>query len=268
MAHVKTLLVIKRSTLNTEIVSPKVSAAHQKTTIKANAGPNLASLLEQSETIVSDEDTRALQHAGDETDQSDSDSEVSSNGEESLYENIKFGITCLMELAPTLQRNIVRGEKARAQRILSSAQPFRVSEPAEIYVSMAREKFKQADLNLVQRLGQANWQRHRRIRDMMFRSEEGMEEDLVPGTTHPTDHSTFRPPPTFRDSGLGTTITSASQYAASAASHTSFASTVEEGVKESLRVPPMPPEAADGKPFQCFICKTLQLRIRNRIDWK
>ncbi|KAM0802914.1 hypothetical protein BDR22DRAFT_887245 [Usnea florida] len=249
-------------------LSPKVSAEHQKTTIKASVGPNLASLLEQSETIVSDEDTRALQYAGDENDQSDSDSEVSSNGEESLYENIKFGIACLMELAPTLQRNIFRGEKARAQRILSSAQPFFESDPAEIYVSMAREKFKQADLNLIQRLGQANWQRHRRIRDMMFRSEEGIEEKLVPGITHPTDHSTFRPRRTFHDSDLGTTSTSGSQYTASAASHTSFASTPEEGVRKSLRVPPMPPEAADGKPFQCFICKTLQSRIRNRIDWK
>ena len=264
----KTLHVIKRSTLNTEIVSPKVSAGHQKTTIKASAGPNLASLLEQSETIVSEEDTRASQYAGDESDQSDSDTEVSSNKEESLYEDIQFGIVRLMELAPTLQRNIVRGERARAQRILSSAQPFRVSEPAEIYVSIAREKFKQADLNLIQRLGQANWQRHRRIRDMMFRSEEGIEEKLVPGTIHPIDHSTFRPPPTFHDSGLGTTITSASHYAASAASHTSFASTVEEGVRKSLRVPSMPPEAADGKPFQCSICGKLQSRIRNRIDWK
>ena len=264
----KTPHVIKRSTLNTEIVSPKVSVGHQKTTIKASAGPNLASLLEQSETIVSDEDTRASQDAGDETDQSDSDSELSSNGEESLYENIQFGIACLMELGPTLQKNIVRGTKARTQRILSSAQPFRVSEPAEIYVSMAREKFKQADLNLIQRLGQANWQRHRRIRDMMYRSEEGIEEKPVPGKMHPTDHSTFRPPPTFHDSGLGTTISSASQYAVSAASHTSFASTVEEGVRNSLRVPSMPPEAADGKPFKCFICGNLQLNIRNRIDWK
>ena len=242
------------STLNTEIVSPKVSAGHQKTTIKASAGPDLASLLEQSEIMVSDA-TRISQYAGDETGQSDSDSEVSSNGEESLYEIIKFGIACLTELAPTLQRNIVRDED-------------RVSEQAEIYVSIAREKFKKADLNLIQRLGQANWQRHRRIRDMMFRFEEGIEEKLVPGTTHPTDHSTCPPSTTFNDSGLGTTITSASQYAASAASHTSFASTVEEGVRKSLRVPSMPPEAADGKPFQCFICGTLQLRIRNRIDWK
>ena len=268
MTHLKTIHVIQRSTLNTEIVSPKVSAGHQKITIKASAGPDLASLLEQSEIIVSDEDTRASQHAGDESDQSDSDSEGSSYGEESLYEKIQFGIARLMELAPTLQRNIARGEKARVQRILSSAQPFRVSEPAEIYVSMAREKFKKADLKLIQRLGQANWQRHGRIRDMMFRSEDSVEEKPVPHAILTTDHSTFRPPPTFHDSGLGTTISSASEYAASAASHTSFASTLEEGGRKSLRVPSMPPEIADGKSFECFICRTLQSRIRNRIDWK
>lgn len=254
--------------LNPVLVSPKDKAGYQTTTVEARTSPNLTSLLEQSETIVSDEDTKASRYAGDESDQSDSDSETSSNGEESLYENIQFGIARLMELAPTLQKNVVRGKEARTQCILSSAQPFRVSEPADIYVSIAREKFKKADLKLIQRLGQSNWQRHRRIRDMMYRSEESVEEKSVPGAVLITDHSTFRPPPTFHDSGLGTTISSASQYAASAASHTSFASTVEEGVRKSLRVPSMPPEIADGKPFKCFICGILQLRIRNRIDWK
>ena len=254
--------------LNPVIVSPKMLVGHQTTTIEAIPSLNLASLLEQSETIVADDNMRASQYAGDESDQSDSESETSSNGEESLYENIQFGIARLIELAPTLQKNIVRGKKARTQRIPSSAQPFRVSEPADIYVSMAREKFKQADLNLVQRLGQSNWQRHRRIRDMMYRSEESVEEKPVPSAILTTDHSTFRPPPTFHGSSLGTTIFSASQYAASAASHTSFASTVEEGVRKSLRVPSMPPEIAAGKPFKCYICGMLQLRIRNRIDWK
>ena len=249
-------------------MAQKVSAGYEAIAIEARTTPNLASLFEQAEMIVSDGDTRASQYAGDESDQSDSDSETSSNGEESLYENIQFGIARLMELAPTLQKNVLRDKKARIERIVLSAHSLTVSQEARTYVSMAREKFKQADLNLVQRLGQSNWRRHRRIRDMMYRSEESVEEKPVPSAILTTDHSTFRPPPTFHDSGLGTTISSASQYAASAASHTSFASTVEEGVRKSLRVPSMPPEIADGKPFKCFICGMLQLRIRNRIDWK
>ena len=248
--------------LNPEIVSPKGSAKYQSPTIETETSPDLASLLERAETIISDADRTASPYAGDESDQSDYDSETSSIGENSVFENIQFGIARLMELAPTLQKNLVRGREARTQHILSSPQPFRVSKPAETYVKIAQEKFKQADLNLVQRLGQASWQRHRRIREMMYGSDESDKEEPT------TEHSTFRPPPTFHDSGLGTTISSASQYAASVASHTSFASIIHEEGTKSLRVPPMPPHVANGKPFTCPICGRLQSKIKNRNDWK
>ena len=244
------------------IVSPKVSAKDCSTTIETKTNPKLALLLERTQWIVGDADRTASSYAGDESDQSDYDSETSSNGENSVYETIQFGIARLMELAPSLQKNIVRGRKARTQHILSSSQPFRASEPANIYIKIAQEKFKQADLKLVQRLGQASWQRHRRIRGMMYGSHASVHEQIV------TEHSTFRPPPTFHDSGLGTTVFSASQYAASVASHTSFASTMNEEGSKSLRVPPMPPDVAYGKPFTCFICGMLQSKIKNRNDWK
>ena len=190
------------------------------------------------------------------------------NDEDNPLEEIQFNTRCLMQLVPALQRNIARSKRSDARQLLSPPETFRVSGPARTYVSLAREKFQKADLNLVERLGESNWQRHVRIRDRIYRSNDCVEEKEAPANILSVARSLFRPPPTFHDSGLGTTISANSQRAASVASHTSFASSMENGSTTSLRVPSMPLEVTDGKSFTCFICGALQSKINNRIDWK
>ena len=82
---------------NPEIVSPKVSAKDRSTTIKTETSPELPTLPERAEMIVLDADRIASSYAGDERDQSDYDSETSSNGENTMYENIQYGIARLIE---------------------------------------------------------------------------------------------------------------------------------------------------------------------------
>src|SRR5277367_4278797 len=80
--------------------------------------------------------------------------------------------------------------------------------------------------------------------------------------------STFRPVSLFHDSGLGTSMPSRSQYAASNASHTSFLSIETDAAKGRLRVPITPVEVGEGIAFTCFICAQRLSGIRNRVDWK
>ena len=80
--------------------------------------------------------------------------------------------------------------------------------------------------------------------------------------------SVFQPQTLFHDSGIGTTVASQSQYAQTEASHTSFVSSLAEQEKGKLRVPPTPLEVGTGEPFRCHLCGFVQIKIKNRIDWK
>ena len=136
--------------------------------------------------------------------------------------------------------------------------PFRLSDPAAIYVSLVRDKFRNAQAQLVSRLGEANWQRHQRVR-------EQLEDDVAVDKDQNLPYSVFRPYTTFHDSGIGTSVPANTNYAPS---HASFQSSNVEGAHGSVRVPPTPKEVKDGKPFQCPFCDQIILNIRNRIDWK
>lgn len=175
-----------------------------------------------------------------------------------LCEDISFSIACLVELRTSLEQNLVRAEKNRTQAARPSPVSFCLSDPAKIYVSLVREKFKQAPDQLVERLGEANWQRHVGVRKRMENnndSEEGLE----------SAYSVFRPYSVFHDSGIGTSVPAQTSYAPS---HTSFLSSNTEEGQNSLRVPPTPKEVGTGKPFKCDFCGKSLASIKNRVEWK
>ena len=170
-----------------------------------------------------------------------------------------------MELGSCLKDNLRHTEAARNQSSNLASVPFAVSDPAMIYVSLIRDKFKQAHHKLVERLGEANWQRHRDIRDKMEKTELSPEERTKLSGERSIACSLFRPYSDFHDSGIGTSVPAQTEYAPS---HTSFLSSNTEGEHASLRVPKEPPEAGAGKLFQCFLCRCVISNVRNRIDWK
>ena len=203
-------------------------------------------------------------HASDE----DYDSEVEglSNGRGyDAIEDISFATSCLMELGPSLLQNLQHAGKTRDHQSNLTSIPFSVSGPAQSYVSSIREKFKGADYKLVERLGEANWQRHRNIRQNIENTEQSPEEITKVAGERGIACSIFRPYSEFHDSGIGTSVPAQSEYAPS---HTSFQSSNPEGEQKSLRVPREPPEVAAGKPFQCCLCKCIISNVKNRVDWK
>jgi hypothetical protein len=136
---------------------------------------------------------------------------------------------------------------------------FEVSGPAKVYVSNILDKFPSADIRLIERLGEANWQRH-----VIIRNKQDQEE---PGRfiLQRTAKSIFHPALTFHDSGIASSLPVVSAYAPSLLS---FVSRVDDADNKYFRVPPTPKEVLEGKPFECFICRRTISTLKSRADWK
>ena len=195
-------------------------------------------------------------------DSRDSDSEGESCDEScsDFCSTLQSRIDCLMDLVPTMEQSLAHTQALGM--VPATGIPFTVSEAARPFVLNVLDKFPLADSKLIERLGESNWQRYETIRATM----DQITKHTVFGKEPP--QSIFTPYSVFHDSGMGTSMASASHYAASVASHTSFISSqVEEG-NSTMRVPPTPPEVAINEPFECFLCGHELFKIRNRVDWK
>lgn len=173
-------------------------------------------------------------------------------------------IACLQDLAPTLEQMLDGADQIHKMRDDAARPAFHVSDPARPFLLQIHDRYRSAPTYLVERLGEANWQRWVRIRKQMDgddESEEGNEEQEIA-------HSTFLPVSKFHDSGLGTSIPAQSDRAFSVASHTSFLSSHADAEDGKARVPPTPAQVAEARPFECSICGQILANIRNRIDWK
>ena len=187
------------------------------------------------------------------------------NPKENAYniaEDVAFHVKCLVELVPSIEQSLLCAMGSRHQSSMTIPESFHVSDPAWAYVSAVREKFKEAQTQLVERLGEANWQRHVTVRRRM---DLISEHDFKFINNLDAARSLFKRSSAFHDSGVGTTIGSQTQYAQS---HTSFISSNAGGESGSIRPPPTPAEVSVGKPFRCHICGETLSRIKNRVDWK
>ncbi|KAL5321570.1 hypothetical protein ACEPPN_009530 [Leptodophora sp. 'Broadleaf-Isolate-01'] len=138
---------------------------------------------------------------------------------------------------------------------------FQISGPAQPYVLKVYDKFPLADMHLMHRLGEANWQRHMSLRAMGDEEEVEQFPQELPKIT-------FVAVSEFQDSGLGSSLPERSTYTATVASHSSFQTTADEKDSGSLRVPATPKQVSDGEPFSCQICGQFLSNIRNRVDWR
>jgi hypothetical protein len=175
-------------------------------------------------------------------------------------------VACLMDLSPTLECMANDSNLAGADPVVGpSSNTFHVTESAKRFVIQVHDKFTNAPKALVERLGEANWQRFVRIRASMHKQEQEASEnneELVAAK------SAFAPVSKFHDSGLGTSVPARSHFAASVASHSSFVSTEAESSLGKPRVPPTPDAVGNGFSFDCFVCGQRQSKIKNRVDWK
>lgn len=221
-------------------------------------------LLEDSTTVLetfsADEPTTESES---DTVGSESEAEVQSKADylDSFLRSLNVQTKLPMDTCPALEQTYFHANKPT--RALTTALPmFRVSEAAQHYVRKVYDRFAAGDIALIERLGEANWQRHQRLRsDEDLTAEDRAREEAL-------TLSLFRPASQFRDSALGASLPSSSKFAPSVASHNSFASTVMSSSSGKSRVPKTPVAVSRGEPFECQICYTIVSGLRNRIDWK
>ena len=124
--------------------------------------------------------------------------EVSDDEASDIIEDVEFHINCLNELAPTIKRIPQSAMKVRQKPPHSEPEAFYVSDPAKAYVLAIRERFKKAQTQLVERLGEANWQRHVTVRKQMSMVSE---HDPTLSMGLDAAHSLFQSS-AFHDSGM------------------------------------------------------------------
>ncbi|KAJ5827300.1 hypothetical protein N7447_004063 [Penicillium robsamsonii] len=201
--------------------------------------------------------------SAEESSDSSSDDEVSDDSsstierEQNRLGRIHCYVSCLMDLAPVIDKHISFLQRKVEPRPTPLENVIRLSQSAQPFAMRIRDRFTIALTPLVERLAEANWERSIRIR-----AQEEEEEPYL------ADHDAltlFKPYSLFNDSGLGTSVPTRSQYAATAASHTSFLSVAGKEAHGRPRVPSLPQEG--GLPFQCDYCRKT-ISLRNRIEWK
>lgn len=200
--------------------------------------------------------------------ESESENESGSSGickTQQLARSLQTFVLCLMDFLPSMTRTLSNAQQEPSEKSTSHLVEFTVSGPAQPYVLNVLDRFALADTRLVQRLGEANWQRHTALRNVQIAETQSSLEDPE---LREVPKLAFAPISMFHDSGLGSSILVQSSYAATMVSHSSFMSSTTEQNNATLRVPRTPEEVSEGKSFTCSICKRLLHNIKNRIDWK
>ncbi|CAD6591965.1 MAG: hypothetical protein ASARMPRED_005885 [Alectoria sarmentosa] len=215
----------------------------------------LESIIKQGKLMISEKQNETPQDGHNSDEEHGFESEGSSDsGSYDTFEDIAFTTTCLVELGPSLEQNLKHAENVRAQQLYPTSVPFSVSGPAMIYVSLVRERFKQAHSKLVERLGEANWQRHKSIREKMESTEHSMVKDPNLARETGIACSVFRPYSDFHDSGIGTSVPAPTEC---------LISNVKNRVDWKMHV------FADLKPYICTFsdCRDELAQFTTRAAW-
>jgi len=182
---------------------------------------------------------------------------VSANNVKMDAQRLRSNVSCLMKLLPSMEHTLTLDD---VQEDSSSPIEFQVSNAARSYVYNVHDKYRKAEVKLVSRLGEANFQRHVAVRQKNSGNKGPASFDITESVTYaPT--SKFIPTSAFHDSGLGTVS------AASIISHSSFRTDCSQSERSSFRVPPAPVDTFDN-PFPCSICGNILKNIKSRYDWK
>ena len=203
-----------------------------------------------------------------------------------FFELIAEQTECLMKLNPTSKASLANSAVSPERVAYHTRTSFTVSEPARPWVQNVLDKYKEAPLALVERLGEANWQRWVEIRAQMARvSKIAASVDLKDDGTKPVSPSSTElnaeavfasiQPLLFSSHPLhdyspvrGSDSWYSSPLADSVISEKASRSNGTDRETSGLCVPSTPTEVSQGKSFQCKICGHVLCNIRSRLDWK
>lgn len=204
-----------------------------------------------------------------------SDSDSSEGDFAEGVEDISSFTDCLMDLAPALEHPALDIEfKKAALNVVA----FQVSSAmAANYCRKIQDRFPDLDIRIVERLGEANQNRSKRLRESIAANEataEDPEDETLfsrnGGKQTETSKSTYVSESIFSTDENPEFGISKEEYD-DGASQTTFAtfstafSTTGRGMP---RIPPLPEYARSGKPFKCVACGQVLHSVRNRRVWK
>lgn len=199
-----------------------------------------------------DNPSQDVQHEADALSLSSSVSDLSQFGRDTLIESLDENVSLLMDLLPSID-HLPNPDQLTGHIGFLSTRQFEISAPAQPFIQKISENYSSAPPGLVERLGEANWQRFCKLR---LRQEETLAAELGQAKS------------VFHDSAIGTSLGRSSDDACTVVSHSSFVSSAADDTHHFNRVPPEPREVALAKPFKCPICSNQLTNIRNRVHWK
>ncbi|KAK8060007.1 hypothetical protein PG996_009937 [Apiospora saccharicola] len=224
-------------------------------------------------TLAADKIKFLIEH--DENGDSDSDgsSDTSSQAEagdlDEIAEDLLTDTQCLMDLGSRFQEEHVGPVNVEAA--VSAAQLV-TWDPSMNFVDRVRWRYPQCETAVAERLGKANWARVLRHRETV--SENTRPELIVLSSTNPTPD---KPAPSqvastaFHDSALGSSVPSVPMGILGLGNAvTEYAETMvsyRAGQGDSVRVPPLPDGARQGRPFSCVGCG-MNVTMKTKSAWK
>lgn len=223
----------------------------------------LRQLVKQASVAIDESDTDGEASSATENESASESGRAEHRMEAHCLRPLTTYINLLMDLCPTLEHtykdvhtSYLRRPQKRLQHDIS------VTPAAMPYVSNVQDKFPRANQELLRRLGEANWQRHERLR--AIKTHGPSSEAII----FKESKSLFQQVSLFQDSALGSSIRTQSHRSESNASHSSFASSSADQEKGRFRVPGLPKGVSYGETFSCPYCSNEVSRVKNRIDWK
>jgi len=166
---------------------------------------------------------------------------------EEVLEDLKVGIRCLLDLIPSILWPIEDPEHREKVPKLDFLQERTAH---QYYSDLLSKRFPEADPNLIERLGQANWTRYKRGQAEREANVEKETIDIDPS-------GSVYSPSKFHDSGLGSSVPARTTYAQSIVS--------SDG--GSSRIPPLSQNAKKGEPFPCDACGR-SIRVKSDREWR
>ncbi|KAH7116726.1 hypothetical protein B0J11DRAFT_494113, partial [Dendryphion nanum] len=190
---------------------------------------------------------------------SGSDSEGSSDEGQStqveiILEDIKMYTQCLVDLNIALECPAVDPDFVERGIHIDRLETRNAH---DYYSDLIVAKYPEANIDLVECLGKANWERFQRMQ--IERANNLQSYKPIVATFEQSAVSKSE----FRDSGLGTSVPA--QTSTYAQTIISFMTSLSGG--KHLQIPPIPLEGKNGQPFECLACGRDVLVQTNR-EWR
>lgn len=218
-------------------------------------------LIETAESIIAE----SGQIRDDDSDH-DSDSDASDGSRSDILEDISSYTICLMDLIPSMERTLSHILSERQAEGVLPPISFQVSEPARTYVQNILNKFPRADIKLIERLGEANWRRHLRVRQRMedvSRSAKAAQDEEL--TTQEASHSIFRRYSVVGESGQGTLAVPGESFGIENELIRPFYASRDPATNEALHTTT---GLTFPGPFPCKICGKRSEIVTHSVAWK